>query len=41
MILEKKKARISEEDVKKKGKLKDYPEKILTVRTEKSVAGFS
>ena len=42
MILEKKKARISEGDVRKKGKLKEYPpEKILAVRAEKTITGFT
>jgi hypothetical protein len=41
MILGKKKTKITEEDVRAKGQLKDYPEKILTVKTDRTTMGFT
>lgn len=41
MIAAKKKSKISEADVLAKGRIKDYPEKILNVRTDRTTAGFT
>lgn len=41
MILAAKKTKITEEEVHKKGKLKEYPEKILAVRTDRTIEGFT
>lgn len=41
MILGKKKTKITEEEVRAKGRLKDYPEKILTVKTDRVTTGFT
>lgn len=41
MILAKKKTKITEEEVQENGQLKDYPERILVVKTDKTAAGFT
>lgn len=41
MILGKKKTKITEEEVHHKGRLKEYPEKILSVRTDRTAEGFT
>lgn len=41
MILSKKKNKITEEEIQKKGRLKTYSDKILSVQTDRIAAGFT
>jgi hypothetical protein len=41
MIQVKKKGKITDEEIRKKGKLKHYPEKIVNVKTDRTLTGFN